>query len=112
MCTTQLSATSASDSEKKSGPEKEVRLQDLIPIAMVIVAGCETCAEKMVARALQEGSSRQAIDKTLRIVAGMQKLDCFTKAVGAEVVTRMDKPLAAGQRTLQQAAIRAGKCSC
>lgn len=81
----------------------EVRLQDLLPIAMVIVGGCENCAEKMVERAIHEGSSFQDIDKTLRIVAGMQKLGCFANAVGPEVVSRMDKPLEAGRRTLEKA---------
>ncbi|MBZ5679757.1 MAG: hypothetical protein LAO24_06605 [Acidobacteriia bacterium] len=90
-------------------PRRETRLQDLIPIAMVIVGGCETCAEKMVTRALGEGSAWQDVDKTLRIIANMQRLDCFARAVGADVVDRMDKPLAAGRRTLQQAMARAGK---
>jgi alkylhydroperoxidase/carboxymuconolactone decarboxylase family protein YurZ len=43
----------------------EARLQDLIPIAMVIVGGCEPCAESMVNRALKQGSSWQDIDKAL-----------------------------------------------
>lgn len=81
----------------------EIRLQDLIPIVMVIVGGCETCAEKMVSRALAEGSSWQDIDRTIRIVAGMQKMDCFAKAVGPEVLARMEKPLNAGRRTLDNA---------
>jgi hypothetical protein len=81
----------------------EIRLQDLIPIAMVIVGGCESCAERMVERALHEGSSFQDVDKTLRIIAGMQKLGCFANAVGPEVVSRMDKPLEAGRRTLEKA---------
>lgn len=79
---------------------------------MVIVAGCEPCADKMVKRALEQGSSWQEIDKTLQIIASMQRQDCFAKAVGMEVVARMEKPLAAGWRTLQEALIRAGKrCS-
>ena len=86
------------------------RLQDLIPIAMVIVGGCESCAEKMVERALQEGSTHEEIDKTLRIVAGMQKLDCFAKAVGPEVVSRMVKPIEAGRRTLEKALHPAPDC--
>jgi hypothetical protein len=90
-------------------PRRETTLQELIPIVMVIVGGCETCAEKMVSRALEEGSSWQDIDKTLRIVANMQRLDCFAKAVGSEVVARMEKPLAAGRRTLQEAMFRAGR---
>lgn len=63
----------------------EARLQDLIPIAMVIVGGCEPCAESMVNRALRQGSSWQDIERTLRIVAGTRVLDCFAKAVGPEV---------------------------
>ncbi len=59
----------------------ETRLQDLIPIAMVIVGGCELCAESMVNRALKQGSSWQ-------------------------VIARMEKPLAAGRRTLETASGR------
>jgi alkylhydroperoxidase/carboxymuconolactone decarboxylase family protein YurZ len=81
----------------------ESRLQDLIPIAMVIVGGCEPCAESMVNRALRQGSSWQDIDKTLRIVASTQALDCFAKAVGPEVIARMEKPLVAGRRALESA---------
>jgi hypothetical protein len=103
------STSDASVEARSAQPRPEVRLQDLIPIAMVIVGGCEPCAEKMVTRALAEGSSWQDVDKTLRIVANMQRLDCFAKAVGAEVVARMDKPLAAGQRTLREAITSAGK---
>lgn len=84
----------------------ESRLQDLIPIAMVIVGGCEPCAASMVNRALREGSSWQDIDKTLRIVAGTQALECFAKAVGPDVIARMEKPLAAGRRTLEKASGR------
>ncbi len=90
---------------EKKGPatEEDSRLQNLIPIAMVIVGGCESCAEKMVERALREGSATQDIDKTLRIVAGTQKLGCFANAVGPEVIDRMEKPLRAGFAALQKA---------
>lgn len=37
----------------------ETRLQDLIPIAMVIVGGCEPCAESMVNRALRHGRANK-----------------------------------------------------
>ena len=56
-----------------------------------------------IERALHEGSSFQDVDKTLRIIAGTQKLGCFANAVGPEVVSRMDKPLEAGRRTLEKA---------
>jgi hypothetical protein len=89
--------------------KSEARLQDLIPIAMVIVGGCEPCAEKMVTRALEQGSSWQEIDKTLRIIADMQRRDCFAKAVGTDVVARMEKPLAAGWKTLHESMASGGK---
>lgn len=103
MNTVQTVQGPAKAGEKAAEETTDVRLQDLLPIAMVIVGGCETCAEKMVERAIHEGSSFQDIDKTLRIVAGMQKLGCFANAVGPEVVSRMDEPLEAGRRTLEKA---------
>lgn len=87
----------------------EPNLEDLIPIALVIAAGCEPCAEKMVSRALEQGSTPRHIQKTLQIIAKMQKLDCFAGAVGPEAVARMERPLIAGQRTLQEAVRGAGK---
>ena len=86
-----------------SKPKPEPRLQDLIPIAVVIAGGCEPCAERMVDRALNEGSSWEDIDKTLRILSGMQKLYCFVKAIGPEAIARMDKPIATAQKTLHEA---------
>ena len=78
-------------------------LDSLIPIVVVIVGGCEPCAEKMVKQALSQGSSWQDVDQTLRILTDMQKRDCVAKALGPDVVARMEKPLAAGRKTLQQA---------
>lgn len=101
-------------STQSDDQKTEARLQGLIPIVMVIVGGCETCAEKMVSRALNDGCNWLDIDRTLRITAGMQKLDCFAKAVGPEVVSRMDKPLAAGRKTLEMAKMprRPETCGC
>ena len=111
MSTVPLPIASATSAEQPQSPQQktEVKLQDLIPIAVVIAGGCETCAEKMVARALNEGASWQDIDKTLRIVAGVQKLDCLAKALGPEIIARMDKPLAAGIKTLHRAMVHAGQ---
>jgi len=111
MNTVQLPSVSIASEFDTRSPEvrSEAKLQDLIPIAMVIVGGCETCAEKMVTRALEVGASWQDVDKTLRIVAGTQRLDCFARAVGPEIVARMDKPLAAGRKTLEQAIVLASK---
>lgn len=106
-CTANGSSSFQPAEERVERPAPEARLEDLIPIAVVIAAGCESCAEKMVTRALERGSSVRHIEKTLGSVAHLQKLDCLAQAVGAEVVARMEKPLAAGRRTLQQAKARA-----
>lgn len=90
-------------------------LQNLIPIAVVVVGGCEPCAEKMVTQALTQGSPWQDVDETLRILADMQKRPCVAQKLGAEVVARMEKPLAAGRRTLEQAKpaeAAVGACGC
>ncbi len=89
-------------------------LQNLIPIAVVVVGGCEPCAEKMVTQALAQGSSWEDVEETLDILAAMQKRECVIKALGAETVGKMEKPLAAGRRTLEQlkpTAVTAG-CGC
>jgi hypothetical protein len=82
---------------------KSSDLQNLIPIAVVVVGGCEPCAEKMVTAALAQGSSWQDVDMTLRILADMQKRSCVAQSLGADTIARMEKPLAAGRRTLDQA---------
>ena len=90
-------------------------LQNLVPIAVVVVGGCEPCAEKMVTQALAQGSSWQDVDETLRILADMQKRQCVIQALGADMVARMEKPLAAGRRTLEQARpgqAAIGGCGC
>ena len=88
---------------KAAQREEQPHLNDLVPIAVVIAAGCEPCAEKMVRRALEQGASAERIGHVLRIVGSMQKLDCFVQALGTEATVRMQKPLAAAERTLQQA---------
>ena len=97
------------------GSRSKGNLQNLIPIAVVVVGGCEPCAEKMVTQALAQGSSWQDVDETLRILADMQKRQCVIQALGAEVVARMGKPLAAGRRTLDEAKpgkTEIGGCGC
>ncbi len=86
-------------------------LQNLVPIAVVIVGGCEPCAEKMVKQALAQGSAPQDVETTLQILADMQKRQCVVQALGADMVARMEKPLAAGWRALQGAMSSVGKCS-
>lgn len=89
-----------------------LRLEDLIPIAVAVAAGCESCAERTVRRAVDEGSSKGAIARTLAIVAHVRSLNCFAEAVGAQVVARMEAPLRAGERALAGAPAAAGEAKC
>ncbi len=82
------------------GIHSKGKLQNLIPIAVVVVGGCEPCAEKMVRQALAQGSSWEDVDETLRILADMQKRQCVIQALGPETIARMERPLVAGRRTL------------
>jgi hypothetical protein len=85
------------------------RIENLIPIGVLTVLGCEKCSAEAVNWALQQGSSFDDIERTLRTVAVMQKLDCFKEQFGSEVNTRMEKPLAAAREALAQAEARAAK---
>ncbi len=82
-------------------PAPSPRLETLVPIAVVIAAGCEPCAERMVKRALDEGASPRDVRKTLGIVADLRRRDCLAEAVGADVIARMERPLARGLETLE-----------
>ena len=73
------------------------RIENLTPVGMLIVLGCETCAGEAVQWALANGSSPQDIEAALRTVAAVQKLDCFREKFGGEVAARMAKPLAAAR---------------
>lgn len=79
------------------------RVENLVPIAVVTVLGCEKCAEEAVGWALQQGSSFDDVDRALRTVAAMQKLDCFNQQFGGEAASRLEKPLAAARKALEQA---------
>lgn len=89
--------------EPRSREVRHSAIEELIPIATVIAAGCESCAERMVRRALEAGTTARDIERTLRVVAHLQSLDCFAGAIGPEVVARMAAPLRAAERTLQEA---------
>ena len=115
--TTNAEATSTTNAEATSlqtipGTNETMpvgRVENLIPIGVLTVLGCEKCSAEAVNWALQQGSSVEDIDRTLRTVAAMQKLDCFKEQFGPEVATRMQKPLAAAREALEQARTRAAK---
>ena len=85
------------------------RVENLIPIGVLTVLGCEKCSAEAVNWALQQGSSFEDIERTLRTVAAMQKLDCFKEQFGPEVASRLEKPLAAAREALEQARTRVEK---
>jgi len=86
-------------------------MQGLIPIAVVIAGGCEPCAERMVRRALEGGSSRQQVLKAIAIVEQVHGSECFRAAVGPEVCERMVRPLARARRTAEEAPAEAASPS-
>jgi hypothetical protein len=85
------------------------RIENLIPISVLAVLGCEKCSAEAVNWALQQGSSFDDIERTLLTIAAMQKLDCFKEQFGPEVATRIEKPLAAAKEALAQARPRAAE---
>ena len=85
------------------------KVENLIPIGVLTVLGCEKCSAEAVNWALQQGSSFDEVERTLRTVAATQKLDCFKTQFGPEVNSRMEKPLAAANEALAQARTRAAK---
>jgi len=84
-------------------------IENLIPIGVLTVLGCEKCSVEAVNWALQQGSSFDDIEHTLRTVAVMQKLPCFKDQFGPEVNARMEKPLAAAREALAEARTRTAK---
>jgi hypothetical protein len=77
--------------------------EDLIPLAVVIAAGCVPCAERQVARALAQGRTKDEIKKTLGILAYMTRAPCFKDAIGVERISSMRGPLEAAGRALKRA---------
>ena len=85
------------------------KIENLVPIGVLTVLGCDRCAAEAVNWALQQGSSFEDVERTLRTVATMQKLDCFKTQFGADVNARMEKPLAAAWDALAQARTRGAR---
>ncbi len=83
------------------------RIENLIPIGILSVLGCEGCTAHAVAWALEQGSSTEDIERALKTIANMQNLDCFKVQFGPETAARLEKPLAAARKVLQEAAQRA-----
>jgi hypothetical protein len=96
----------------QDGTDRE-KLEDLIPIAVVIAGGCESCAEGMVRRAVEAGSAPRHILRTIAIVADLHERECFRKNIAPEVVERMKGPLARARKILDELAGKgAGATAC
>jgi hypothetical protein len=85
------------------------RIENLMPIGIVAILGCETCTGKAVDWALQQGSSADDIERALKSIAAMQNLECFKQQFGPDAAARLEKPLAAARKALQEAAARSAK---
>ena len=85
-------------------------LEDLIPLAAVIGAGCEPCSERWVGRALLREDARPLVERTLAILAGVSAAKCFADAVGPERVDRMKRSLRAGRMALDRRRTEETKC--
>jgi Carboxymuconolactone decarboxylase family len=89
------------ESARKMKVEKP-QFENLIPLAVVIACGCESCAGSSVTRALHTGSSKRDIQKVLATIRYMQSVQCFVERVGQEAVRRMEKPLLVATKTLDE----------
>lgn len=82
---------------------KTDHLESLVPIAVVIAAGCEPCARRMTERALAAGTPRRAVKRLLGMVDHMHRQECLAENVGTEAMARMTEPLEAATAALQDA---------
>ena len=108
----QTAAASSDNTRTIPGTNEKMpvgNIENLIPIGILTVLGCETCSAEAVKWAIQQGSSFEDVDRTLRTVAAMQNLDCFKQQFGPDVITRMQKPLASAREALQAATTSASK---
>lgn len=85
------------------------RIENLVPIGVLAALGCEKCTAEAVGWALQQGSSVEDVERTLRTLGAMQKLECFQQQFGGDAAARLDKPLAAARKILEQVAVSSGK---
>jgi hypothetical protein len=58
---------------------------------------------------LQQGSSTEDVERALQTIAAMKELACFTLQFGPDAAARLEKPLAAARKALQQAIDQGGK---
>ena len=105
-----MSAERANDAQHIARKAVLPALEDLVPLAAVIGAGCEPCAERMVARALERDDAKPFVARTLAILAGVSAAKCFAEAVGPETVERMKRSLRAGRNALDRPAT--GRTTC
>jgi len=79
------------------------RIENLMPVGMLIALGCEACAAEAVQYALAQGSTPEDLEHALRTVEVVHKLGCFTEKFGPDAAARMERPLAAAWNALHQA---------
>ncbi len=105
-----MSPDRANDTQDLGRNPAPSSLDDLVALAAVIGAGCEPCAQRMVARALEREDARSSVERTLAILAGVAGARCFAEAVGPVRLDRMRRSLRAGRSALDRP--ETGRTSC
>jgi alkylhydroperoxidase/carboxymuconolactone decarboxylase family protein YurZ len=77
------------------------RIEDLIPIGVVIGLGCKPCTKFYVDKALEKGCAKEDLRKIVSIVESLTGSECLRKAVGDERVDRMKESLIAVKEILE-----------
>jgi len=77
------------------------RMEDLIPIAVVIGVGCKPCTKFYINKALEKGCLKDDLKKVISIAESLEKSECLRKAVGEEQVDRMKEPLKIAKELLE-----------
>lgn len=80
---------------------KTDRIEALIPIAVVIGVGCKPCTNFYINKALENGCSKDDLEKVISIAESLQKSECLRKAVGEEQADRMKEPLKIAKEILE-----------
>ena len=73
------------------------RIENLMPIGVPCWAVKPVPAKQSPGRS----SSAEDVERAIRAIAVMQKLDCFQQQFGPVAANRLEKPLAAAKRVLQ-----------
>ncbi len=82
----------------KTGTDK---MEYLISVGVVIGVGCKPCTTLWVNKALENGCSKDDLEKVISIAESLQKAEGLRKAVGDEQADRMKEPIVIAREILE-----------